>query len=632
MTSQHYVFKSKRNMKRKNPVIGYLFVISIALYQTVGYAQTKDEFYQTRKFDSLRILFFKDVLEIPPNESLERAQYILLQSKDVKQRMNAKQCLGVAFTLKKEPDSARLYFYEAIKIARNIPEKKHFISAVINYSNLDSSHKENEDLLKLLYEALNYAKKDRHKTLLYQFLGQVYYESRDFDKAEEFYLKGLSFVGDNTIGIYRGLEGLYFNKKEYDKALQYILKSIDENASKSDVNLAFAYLKAGRNYLFLGDLKNAEKYFELSDEMRRKVQSEVILGEYYYYMAILSKRRNDPNEFTYLDLAEKEFVESQEHHLLKDVYLKKSNYYARQNIASSEERYLNKYISLHDSLFAFEKNELKASLETKFLVKENQIKLENKEIIINKEKKEKTQYIFISIILILLVFGLIYFYTKKIKLQTILGKEKLSKLKKSQELEVLKAKNKERNKLSKKLHDEVANDIFEAKIILEESSKKGFSKSYFFSILNRIYLNVRDFSHDVKSIDLSEKEFSKWVGEIIENILGNDMETNIVIHNMDRINLLDENLLYELLLIIKECTINTKKHSTASMFKLHMAVHQNSLFLNMKDNGKGGESNHKIGKGLKNIEDRLKNMGGTLKIDAEDGFMVYIEMTIENKN
>ena len=588
-------------------------------------AQEQDKFYKIEHFDSLRVVFFGSILEIEPSKSLERAKYILTRSTSDVERINAKQCLGIAFTIDQQPDSARHYFYQAIDEARKIPEKNHFVSAVINYSNLDLFYKKNDTLISLLYEALTLSEKRKHKALIYQFLGEAYYKSDDLTKAEEFYLKALPLVGDNTTDIHRGLEGLYFRKKEYKKALNYILKSIESSKEKIDVNLAYAYLKAGRNYLALNDLENTEKFFSLSKEVQQTINAEVVLGEYYYYMALLAKKQQNPNEIFFLNNAEKELLTSQHHYFLKDVYLKKSNFYARKDNNHLEDLYLDKYLSLHDSLFTSEKNSLKASLETKFKVRENEIEIKNKELIIQKEKKQKQRYLIFSILLTLLIISVIYFYRKQLKLKDILSKEKLEKLRKSQELEVLKAKTKERNMLSKKLHDEVASDIFAAKIKLEGIKKDNSTKNQILNTLNNIYLNVRDFSHNTRSVDLSVKSFSLWVNEICEDILSNDPEVNIVIHNSEKINALNESMLHELLLIIKECAINTKKHANASSFELQMTLHSRKLFISIKDNGKG-TTNLEYGIGLKNLQDRVKNLNGVLTIDAKEGFNLYIEI------
>ena len=598
-------------------------VMLIASFKTQ--AQEQDKFYKIEHFDSLRVEFFSDILKIDPNQSLNRAKYILTKSTTDLQKMNAKQCLGVGFMINKIPDSARYYFYEAIDEAKNMPDKKYFVSAVINYSNLDLSYKKNDKLISLLYEALTLSERDDQKALLYQFLGEAYYKSEDLIKAEEFYLKALPLVGENKTNIYRGLEGLYFRKKEYKKALNYILKSINQNKEQIDVNLAFAYLKAGRNYLFLNDLINAEKYLKLSIETQKKINAEVVLGEYYYYMALLAKKQQKPEEIYFLDKAENEIVASQDHYFLKDVYLKKSNFYARKDNNHLEDLYLDKYLSLHDSLFTSEKNSLKASLETKFKVRENEIEIKNKELIIQKEKKQKQRYLIFSILLTLLIISVIYFYRKQLKLKDILSKEKLEKLRKDQELEVLKAKTKERNMLSKKLHDEVASDIFAAKIKLEGIKKENSTKNQILNTLNNIYLNVRDFSHNTRSVDLSVKSFSLWVNEICEDILSNDPEVNIVIHNSEKINALNESMLHELLLIIKECAINTKKHANASSFELQMTLHSRKLFISIKDNGKG-TTKLENGIGLKNLQDRVKNLNGVLTIDAKEGFNLYIEI------
>ena len=608
-------------------IIKSILFSSFLLLMNLGMSQSNDSFYKIEEFDSLRINFFDGVLQVDPNQSLDRARFILSKSKTKLQRMNAQQCLGVAFTINKEPDSARVYFFRAIEQARSIPEKKHFVSTVVNYSNLDLAYKKNEQLISLLYEALEVSERDDQKTLIYQFLGEAYYKSEDLQKAEEYYLKALPLVGENKTNIYRGLEGLYFRKKEYNKALNYILKSIESGKEIEDVNLAFAYVKAARNYLYLNDLGNAEKYFDYSEKIQLSTSSKVVFGEYFYYKALLYRKLGQEDEILYLNKAEKEFISSQDHYLLKDVYLKKSNYYTRNKNLVMEDQYLEKYLNLHDSLFTSEKNNLKADLETKYLVRENQIELKNKELIIKEEQRQNKWYLFFLTLLTLLVIFVIYFYRKQLTLKDILNKEKVLKIQKDKQLAVLQAKTKERNDLSKKLHDEVASDIFAARIKIENIDNPAPLKGEILTTLNSIYKNVREFSYETKSVDLNQKRFTSWVKEICDDLLGNHLSAIVRIYNEEKVNALNQALLYELLLIIKECAINTKKHSNASEFELQMSIYSKRLFLSIHDDG-DVSANYKKGNGLKNIENRVFANNGEMSIDIEDGFRVNFEISI----
>lgn len=72
---------------------------------------------------------------------------------------------------------------------------------------------------------------------------------------------------------------------------------------------------------------------------------------------------------------------------------------------------------------------------------------------------------------------------------------------------------------------------------------------------------------------------------------------------------------------IKEALTNVAKHSKATQVEISVDVNERYTRLFIKDNGQGC-SNLKRGLGLSGMEERIKNVGGSLSVGSKDGFLI----------
>ena len=70
--------------------------------------------------------------------------------------------------------------------------------------------------------------------------------------------------------------------------------------------------------------------------------------------------------------------------------------------------------------------------------------------------------------------------------------------------------------------------------------------------------------------------------------------------------------------ICLELIQNIIKHSKATESQISLFEKAQTLWLEVRDNGRGIQENQAKGIGLKNIQSRLENMGGELVIDSEN--------------
>jgi two-component system sensor histidine kinase DegS len=102
--------------------------------------------------------------------------------------------------------------------------------------------------------------------------------------------------------------------------------------------------------------------------------------------------------------------------------------------------------------------------------------------------------------------------------------------------------------------------------------------------------------------------------------------------NLGRLDPVTEITIYR---IIQEALSNIMKYARAQTATIAITAQDNYLALEIKDDGVGFDYDHaknqqreRGGRGLKNIENRVRLLGGTLKIDTAPGKGTHYTITI----
>ena len=328
--------------------------------------------------------------------------------------------------------------------------------------------------------------------------------------------------------------------------------------------------------------------------------------------------------------------------VLKDIYLAYKDYYSSQGDFLNENESLALFNKINDSIFNVEKAKLGSDLESRFQLRENKKELALKEKIIQKEQKIKSQFVIGFGILLVLLVTLIGVYFNKIKTQKklrnnqkLLHEEQLKSMLENQRTEIIKekikAKSEERSRLSLELHDGIANEIGALKVAL--TNEKILDANAINSVVDKIdklYNEVRDWSHDLNSDKILDIEFSQLIHSLclIPEKKGIKIHKNILID--EKINTLDDSILLNIYRIIQEAINNILKHAQASEIQLDIIQSESEIFLIIKDNGVGFSKNSsKSGIGLKNIEKRIETLKGKFYlITSDQGTTLDIKLPI----
>ena len=270
----------------------------------------------------------------------------------------------------------------------------------------------------------------------------------------------------------------------------------------------------------------------------------------------------------------------------------------------SVDNYALEYKTLNDSLYKAEKESTNKFALQKYDLSESIRKITESEL--SEEKQRNLKIISLSIsAIILLVSVLLYFI--------INSKHKKEKLKEVYNSE---------SRISKKVHDEVANDVFQLMTKLEHEDQID---TEVINELNSLYARTRDISKEHGTLN-SDYPFIDYLGELIESF--QDSQTNIIVKGLADIswNLLPEIQRITIYKVLQELLINMKKHSQASIVVLVFQKDKRKLNINYSDNGIG--SALKKGNGIQNTENRIKSINGTIIFETEPnkGFKTKISI------
>ena len=214
----------------------------------------------------------------------------------------------------------------------------------------------------------------------------------------------------------------------------------------------------------------------------------------------------------------------------------------------------------------------------------------------------------ISILLVLLIVGFIFIKKKNEKNKNIA----ISRLE---------------NKLSKRVHDEVANEVYTLMNKIEH--RQIYSNDEMLDYLDHIYVRSRNISREFDSSVLL-KNFHGNLKVMLTSFQSKN--ANVLIQNSSEEfwQPVKNNLKLTIYRILQELMTNMKKHSNANVVVISFKKEENYLQIQYTDNGKGFNLRDlKFSNGIKNIEARVAHLSGNLDFkETEKGMVIILKFRV----
>jgi len=170
------------------------------------------------------------------------------------------------------------------------------------------------------------------------------------------------------------------------------------------------------------------------------------------------------------------------------------------------------------------------------------------------------------------------------------------------------------SRISKKIHDELANDVYNVM-----SGLQTIAPNPMMDKLEHIYNRTRNISRENSSIPTGTNYLPHLLSTLSSTVPDDARlilqgENNI---NWNRLSPEKKIILYR---VLQEIMINMKKHSKASLVAVIFSEEKSFLNINYSDNGVGtSPQSLQTGNGILNTENRILSIKGKLNFETEQG-------------
>jgi len=280
--------------------------------------------------------------------------------------------------------------------------------------------------------------------------------------------------------------------------------------------------------------------------------------------------------------------------------------------ASNIKKHYNAYVKINDSLNKAKSKAKNIFAKIKYDSEKNREENLNLKIVDSKRKleleKEKTRTIIGATSSATVLAGLVGF-----------GYYRRSKHQQEKRAEVYKTE----TRISKKIHDEVANNVVN---IMNKVQYTNETKEVLLDDLEKVYMLTRNISRQNNTIETG-KNFEQALKMLLTSF--NTNTTTIILKDIHKVELqlLPTNKQIEIYRILQELMVNMKKHSKATLVAVSFKKNNNKFNINYSDNGVGVDfDNLAFNNGLKNVETRIKSIDGiiTFETSLNNGFKSFI--------
>lgn len=504
---------------------------------------------------------------------------------------------NIAFNI----DSAFFYNNTSKNYFLRIPDSSRALKRILRQAILKNISNDFFGAKETLTEALGYLKTNNNKkdlALVYSELASNNSRLLNHSDAISYYQLAVQ-TSDNHKDIlgYKNNLATTFTKEEYYTTAITLLKTVLEDTlvekgttfyARVLDNLAYAQWKNGTSNptkLFFKALNTRKQ----KNDKRGLIASNSHLGQYY---SKLNPKKAERYLDTLIQISKELKIPKAEQDALKLLMtLQPENVTIR-----------NRYVVLQDSLY-------QVGLQVKTQFAKMKYDDEQKELAILQLKIEKaletkkltsqqTQKTLLILFIFFLILGIILAYYG---LRQRYKKEKLREVYETEK------------RISKVIHDELANDIYGIMTHLEHS--KSYPKALVLDSLENIYNQTRDISHNNGIINT--QHYAEELKKLLSQFRNED--TVIIAKGLNTLawERVAEEKKITLYRILNELLVNMKKHSGATVASITFNPFKDKLSIAYADNGKGMKLPIEKGIGLYNTETRIKNLNGTISFESE---------------
>ena len=269
------------------------------------------------------------------------------------------------------------------------------------------------------------------------------------------------------------------------------------------------------------------------------------------------------------------------------------------------EKYSEIYIALQDSIVNVRQQARNQFAKLRYdsrLIKEENANIKAQSLIKNlqAEQQEMQKLIAFSFVIFLIIVGALLYFLIQRRHQ----KQQINGIYETE------------TRIAKKVHDELANDIYHAlTYITTQDLSDVQKKETLVNNLDSIYGRTRDISRENNPIDTGD-DFPENLREMLSEFSAPNLTVLLKgINDLAWSDYQDQTkmIIYR---VLQELMVNMKKHSQASIAAVRFESDNKLIQVHYSDNGIGITAGKRVFKnGLQNVENRIKAIGGSFTFD-----------------
>lgn len=554
-------------------------------------------------------------------QSCEKAPQKKTQKKSNLTEINRLIELGEKHFKTAEYDSSYYYFSKAKSLCDVKKDTAKIIYSILNLAAIEQNQGDYSSSETTVLEAIPFLKnnpKPNHHWGVYTTLGINYLNTHDYKLALYYDNLALHLKIDDyrKASAKNNIAVVYMDKQQYQKAIEILLPLASKKEVIKDTEiLTIIYNNLGYCYFKTGDSKGLE-YMDKSLRIRlRKKNNWGLIGNYIhlseYYQKSNSKLANQYAQLAYEKATKVNNADDRLESLKLIIQNSSGNQLKKHSLD---------YIRISDSLKKARQKAKNQFAKIKYdskLDRDENLKLKTQKAVtaleLEQQKNRNLVLNFLVITGILSTIFLFYFLKaigKKEKIQTSYDTE---------------------TRIAKKLHDELANDVYHTMAFAEtQDLSSDHNKETLLHNLDTIYSRTRNISKENSPIDTG----TKYVEGLKEMMSGfNTCTVTILVNGMDSIlwASFDHNKKIIIYRVIQELLVNMRKHSQCSLVAITFKKNEDKLQIDYSDNGIGATFNKINSKnGLQNVENRILSINGTITFDTQSnkGFKTSLSIPV----
>ncbi|UFH47953.1 hypothetical protein LNP27_11105 [Flavobacterium galactosidilyticum] len=514
--------------------------------------------------------------------------------------------LGDSFSRDNKLDSAFYYYLKSTELFKEEGSSTYIAYNLVGMAHIQQTYGDYYSSEETLTEALPHINNDvQYQVAANNLFGIAAKELKNYDDAVRYYDTILKTVKDSIarVAILNNIATVYMEQKKYRKAIvllepflkSTILDTLQNKKARIIDNLGFAYYKDNQIPKGLALMNQALAIRTSINDSYGSIESYLHLADYYQNKDYQKSKENALHAY---DEATK--------HQSIDERLEALGFLISYNQEKGVNTYAKLFVTLNDSIIKVRNNAKNKFAKIRYdsrkaILESIKYKEQRAENLLELETQKNQKY--------LLFFG---FFTLLGGIVLIVNYYK-SKTKR----ERLEASYSTETRISKELHDELANDVFYAMTFAgTQDLQNPIKKENLIDNLDKIYVRTRNFSRENSPIETGER-FEYNLKQMLNSYKSSG--TEVIIKNGNPIDWskVETEKKIAIQRVLQELMVNMKKYSQASFVVIGFDLEQNSIKIDYSDNGIGFSEKLILKNGLQNAENRIEVVNGILTFDSQ---------------